>query len=355
MKDNPGLNIYKLPAVMLGILLLCGCDKFVKGESEDLAPFAKQTIEMIGSLEYDLNESEIVYLRNIHNYFEDEDSYKRYLALENQVGNMLTALIVYSMQIVTISESDATENTKANKIADVVLELSDLVRKDQVVKNENRDALNIQEIISSVRKSQDYLQALRLLLPLINEFSAHAGRVLDELQLEKSRVAVLIDSAIDKKYSSAVRFHNELRQVKDDMYDTLYYLSQYGVTGDDNHLKNMLSYGMYDVQVALKNKKSLSAKEQEKLHRDITVRLHTVNENFEQLSPDVHEYYESVRELTQALEGTDDGIREARLTFILWTRAYQSMASGKTDPAEWFAISDTGALLFGAAKRAAGI
>jgi len=39
----------------------------------------------------------------------------------------------------------------------------------------------------------------------------------------------------------------------------------------------------------------------------------------------------------------------------VWSRAYQKMASGKTDPAEWFDISDTGELLFGVAKRAAGI
>ena len=348
-------NGHKLFAGLVCIFLLYGCGKFVKGESEDLAPFAKQTISMIGSLEYGLNESDIVYLRNIHNYLEDENTYQRYIALENQVGNMLTALIVYSMQIVTISELNTTENIKANKLADIVLELSKLVTKDQVVKNEIRDTEKTEEILTNVRKSEDYLLALRLLLPLINEFSAHAGHVLDELRMEKRKVAIIIDRAIDEKYKSAVRFHHELRLVKDDMYDTLYNLSQYAVTGDADYLEKMKSYGMYPVQVALKNKKSLSAKEQEQLHRDITARLRTVNENYEQLSPDVLEYNESVRELSRVLEIKDDAIREAHLTFVIWTRAYQKMASGKTDPAEWFDISDSGTLLFGAAKRAAGI
>ena len=349
------LNWHKLLTGMVCSFLLYGCDKFVKGESENLAPFAKQTVSMIGSLEYGLNESDIIYLKNIHNYFEGEDVYQRYIALENQVGNMLTALIVYSMQIVTISELNTSENIKANKLADVVLELSELVSKNQVISNENSDTEKTQEVINSVRESEDYLQALRLLLPLINEFSSHAGLVLDELRLEKRKVAALIDTAIDKKYKSAVRFHRELRLVKDDMYDTLYNLSQYGITRDPEYLAKMKSYGMYPVQVALKNKKSLSAKEQEKLHRDITERLRTVNENYEQLAPDVLEYNESVRELSRVLEIKDDAIREAHLTFVVWMRAYQKMASGKTDPAEWFAVSDTGELLFGAAKRAAGI
>ena len=43
----------------------------------------------------------------------------------------------------------------------------------------------------------------------------------------------------------------------------------------------------------------------------------------------------------------------ANLTFIVWSRAYQKMALGKTNPAEWFDISETGGLLMGAAGRAA--
>jgi uncharacterized membrane protein YkgB len=355
MKYALNIDRHKLLTGVACILLLCGCEKFVKGESENLAPFAKQTVSLIGSLEYGLNDSEIIYLRSIHNYIEDEDAYKRYLALENQVGNMLIALVAYSMQIVTISELNTTDNTKANRLADVVIELKDLVTKDQVIKNENVVEADTEKVITSVRKTEDYLEALRILLPLINEFSSHAGLVLDELRLEKRKVAGLIDDAIEKKYKSAVRFHRELRLVKDDIYETLYNLSQYGVTRDKKYLEKMKSYGMYPVLAALKNKKSLSVKEQEMLHREITKRLATINENYEQLLPDVREYNESLRELSKLREVKDDGIREAHLTFVVWTRAYQKMASGKTDPAEWFDISDSGALLFGAAKRAAGI
>ena len=115
MKYMADINWKNFLASAFWIFALYGCGKFSKGESEDLAPFAKQTVSMIGSLEYGLNESDIIYLRYIHNYFENEDAYQRYYALENQVGNMLTALIVYSMQIVTISELDATENIKTTE------------------------------------------------------------------------------------------------------------------------------------------------------------------------------------------------------------------------------------------------
>jgi spermidine/putrescine-binding protein len=59
--------------------------------------------------------------------------------------------------------------------------------------------------------------------------------------------------------------------------------------------------------------------------------------------------------LQKIIDAKETGIKEARLTFIVWGRAYQKMALGKTDPAEWFDISESGNLLMGAAGRAIGL
>ncbi len=337
------------------LVFLTGCEKFVKQESENLAPFSKQTIDLVGTIEYSLTDSQVIYLREIHDYIDAEDPYDRYFALENQVGNMLVGLVAYSLQIVAISEQNITDNEKSNLIADVVLELAELVRKDEVVVNTNRNDERNREIIAQVRQSEEYLAALRLLLPLINEFSAHAGRVLDELEREKQKLALLIDAAIDKKYASALALKQELRMVKDDMYRTLISLSQYSLTRDSVNLEKMKSYGFFSVVAATENKKSLNTKELAQLHKNITAELRLLNENYELLMHDIGEYQYAHKELLELVEYKEDAIREARLTFIVWSRAYQKMASGKTDPAEWFDISDTGALIFGAAKKAAGI
>ena len=340
---------------ILSTLLLLGCEKFVKGESENLAPFAEQTIDLIGTLEFSLTDSEVLYLRNIHEYIDIEEPYARYFALERQVGNMLVALVTYSIQIVTISEQDISENKKANLIADVVVALIELIREDEVVVNPNRDDETINEIIAQVRQQEEYLQALRMLMPLINEFSAHAGRVLNELDKEKQKAALLVDAAIDKKYANAIALYDEMRAAKDDMFLTLVNLSRYSVTRDPVYLDKMKSYGMFSVLAATENKKSLNTSELAQLHQAITAELSLVNENYKQLMPDVQEYQHHHKELLELIESKEDAIREARLTFLVWARAYQRMASGKEDPAEWFDISDTGKLLFGAAKKAAGI
>lgn len=337
------------------VVILGGCEKFVKKESENLAPFSKQTIDLVGTIEISLTDAQVLYLREIHDYIDAEDPYDRYFALENQVENMLVALVAYSLQIVAISEQNITDNEKSNLIADVVLELVELVRKDEVVENPNRDDEKTKDIITQVRQSEEYLAALRLLLPLINEFSAHAGRVLDELEREKQKLALLIDTTIDKKYASALALKQELRMVKDDMYRTLINLSQYSLTRDKVYFEKMKSYGIFSVLAATENKKSLNTKELAQLHKEITAELRVLNENYAQLLPDIGEYQKSHKELLELVEFKEDAMREARLTFVVWSRAYQKMASGMTDPAEWFDISDTGALIFGVAKKAAGI
>ena len=343
-----------LITILLPVLLL-GCDKFVKQESENLAPFAQQTIDLIGTLEYSLSDLHILYLRRITDYIEDEDPYARYLAMENQVGNMLAAVVTYSLQIVAISEQNITENEKANKLSDVVVALVGLIEKDQVIPNDNIDAEMIEDTVAQIRQSEEYLEALRLMLPLINEFSAHAGRVLDELRKEKQRLAITIEEAIDRKYSSAMAMQKELRLFKDDMYLTLINLSQYSITGDTVYFEKMKSYGMFPVVFATRDKKSLNAQQLYKLHKDLTDNLRVANENYEQLLPDVTAYHEHHRELAELLKYKEDAIGEARQTFVVWSRAYQKMAGGKTDPAEWFDITESGQLLFGLAKKAAGI
>ena len=82
---------------------------------------------------------------------------------------------------------------------------------------------------------------------MINEFSAHAGRVLDELLLEKNKVALLTDAAIDNKYGAVIELHREMRATKDDMFRTLINLSQYSVTRDAAYLDKMKSFDAWSM------------------------------------------------------------------------------------------------------------
>jgi len=294
-------------------------------------------------------------LRKIDDYIDEDNAFDRFEALESQIGNQLKALVTYSMQIVTISEQDISENKKSNELADILVSLSALTLEDEIIVNKNRDVEKNKEILASVLASEDYLESLRILLPAINEISAHALVVLDELELEKRKVVQHLDSAIDKKYGRAIEFEHELRLIRNNYYDSILALSRYAATRDAKHIEEARAVGVLPVVDAIQGKKSLTNKELVALHKIITERMTMVNENYHQLKPDYDDYFRSHNELKKIIDTKDEGIKEARLTFIIWGRAYQKMAMGKTDPAEWFDISESGTLLMGAAGRAAGL
>lgn len=344
-----------LTIILTVIVTLTGCSKFLKQESENLTPFANQTISLVSSLEYGLSDNEILYLRKIDDYIDEDNAFDRFEALEGQIGNQLKALVTYSMQMVTISEQNISENKKSNELADILVSLSALVHEDEVIVDKNRDVEKNQDILTRVRASEDYLESLRILLPAINEFSAHALIVLDELELEKRKAVQRLDTAIDKKYGPAIEFEHELRLIRNSYYLSILALSNYSATRDVKYIDEARDSGVLPVVDALRGKKSLTNKEILNLHKIITDRMAMVNENYNQLKPDYDEYFNSHNELKKILEAKNEGIKEARLTFIIWSRAYQKMAMGKTDPAEWFDISESGTLLMGAAGRAAGL
>lgn len=348
-------KLNKLLVLFTLIVTVTGCSKFLKSESENLAPFANQSIALVSSLNYGLSDNEILYLRKIDDYIDEDKPFDRFDALENQVGNQLKALITYSIQIVTISEQDISENKKSNELADILVTLSGLISDDEVIANENRSVERNKEILANVRASDDYLESLRILLPAINEFSTHALAVLDELEIEKRKAVQHLDSAIDRKYGKAIKFEKKLRSLRDSYYDSIIALSEYADTRDAKYIEETRDIGVLPVVEALKGKKSLTSKELLNLHKIITARMAVVNENYNQLKPDYDEYYKSHNELKKIVDAKDNGIKEARLTFIVWSRAYQKMALGKANPAEWFDVSESGGLLMGAAGRAAGL
>ena len=348
-------ELNKLTILLIVMATLTGCSKFLKQESENLTPFANQTISLVSSLEYGLSDNEILYLRKIDDYIDEDNVFDRFDALENQIGNQLKALVTYSMQMVTISEQDISENKKSNELADILVSLSALVKGDEVIVDKNRDEVKNRDILTRVRASEDYLESLRILLPAINEFSTHALTILDELELEKRKVVQHLDTAIDKKYGPAIEFEHELRLIRNNYYDSVLALSKYAATRDAKYIDEARGSGVLPVVDALRGKKSLTNKEILNLHKIITGRMAMVNENYNQLKPDYDEYFNSHNELKKIGNAKDQGIKEARLTFIIWSRAYQKMAMGKADPAEWFDISESGTLLMGAAGRAAGL
>lgn len=343
-----------LSIVIISLLVISGCTKFTKQQSENIAPFATQTISLIGGLERNLTKSQEIYLRRIDNYVGDEGApTERVISLQNQVDDMLTALTVYSIQIVTISEQNITVNEKANHLADVLEALQEYVLDDPFIESEAHNEQASKELIANVRQGENYLETLRMLSPAINEFSAHAGLVLNELDKERKKLVDFYAEAIDSKFGFALEMEKILRTVRNRQYQTLIAAVHYRDTRDPVYIDEMRKQAVIAVMKVIKNKKKLSDEELLQIHSITTNRLSVLNEKYQYLSPDIEAYHASHLELQAISDIKETATREARHTFIVWSRAYQRMAAGKADPAEWFDISESGTLLFDAARRVA--
>ena len=353
MQLNKFFSSFILSVLIALLLTGCSSSKWLKTESANLAPFAEQTISMVGELNYSVSREEIIYLRGMVDYMGGKEFLERYQKLTQQVIRMLKGMVAYSLQVVAISEQSISVEKKVNALADMIIALGEPVRRNDVVPFPmTREEFNT--VIKNIRASETYLEALQHSTKLINTFQQHAGNVLDETKAELAALSTKINDAIDRKYKWTRAFEEEWRLIRDEYYEGMILLSNYAKTRKSKDFKALRKTTVYPIQVAIKGKSSLSGSEMTKLHNNLTKRMRVFNENSQFVEQDIHDYHKTILELEEIVKNHEDGMKLIRLTFIAWSRAYGRMAAGKTNPAEWFDISETGSLLMGAARRAAG-
>ena len=337
-------------------LLLSGCmsGKFTKTQSEDLAPFAKETIRLVSEVDYSLSREQPVYLRHISYSMESENAFARYDELEARVLEMLENIVEYSVYVVAISERSVTDQEKAAELADYIETLAGPVAqfKDPEFQLSMEE---YEQVVSDIRASEDYLGALRKSVPLIQAYHIYADELLGLLQDE---IVILEQEVLERNeayYARTLDVEKELHLSRDAYYLAIALLMKYSEEKDPEQLVKIKEIGIIQIEDLIKNKRKLTGKEIVSIYRLLVSDLELINKNSDLVAADINDYYRSVEELETLPARYQDGINILRLTFFSWSRAYERMASGKSDPAEWFDISDSVPLLVGAAKKAAGL
>ncbi|HID49252.1 MAG TPA: hypothetical protein EYP40_06540 [Chromatiales bacterium] len=338
------------------IPLLGGCfaSKFTPTERPNLTPFSDQTIQMVGAVNYNISSDQAVYLRDIASYMGGQRVFDHYVNLERNIINLMKAAVVYSLRVVAISEQEVPEAKKVNALADTIVVLDKNLRVAENLSG-TRDGEQFAQDIEKIRHSKSYLEALQNSTRIINDFSQGAGEILDELRNEQNLLANQMDKAIDRKYAESIRFANKLRDLRIDYYKALTLLTDYSQHRDPETLAGLRAIPIHALRYSLRNKQELTIEDINRIQTRLIKQVKILHDNYRVLQPDLDMYYKSLAELYDILQRKDTAIKSARLFFIAWSRAYGRMAAGRTDPAEWFDVTDTGGLLFGAAKSAAGL
>ena len=81
-------------------------------------------------------------------------------------------------------------------------------------------------------------------------------------------------------------------------------------------------------------------------------RLDALHRIGEEIEPEWKIYRAAHQELDDLYDKMLDSIRTARLLTMVWVHAHYQMASGKSKPAEWFDITNVGAVALKATAKA---
>ena len=89
-----------------------------------------------------------------------------------------------------------------------------------------------------------------------------------------------------------------------------------------------------------------------KIAEHLIKRLEITHKIWQEIEPDWELYRATHRELDELYNEIRNGLNQTRAIVIIWARAHQKMAAGKTNPAEWFDIDDAPSQLFKLGSKA---
>lgn len=346
-------------ALIVGVLLslsISGCtSKFFKTKSANLSPFARQTISMVGKLHYDLTGSEHLYLSDVKSYIDEPEPFKNYFSLEEQVSRSLKGIIAYSLQVVSISEQNISVAKKNQALGNVLLKLRDYIFQKNGIKLFPEKKQILSNSLEKINVSETYIQALEHAQILINVYNAYIGKILDELKKEQALVASKIRRAITKKYAVSIDFEKELRKIQQRHYKALLLVSRYSDTRDRKIIPQIRKLGINPINKILKNRNAVGKDDLFRIYEVSTQRLSALYKSQEHVLPEINLFHKSNHELNQLLKRKLNAVKQVRLIVIAWSRAHGRMAVGIENPAEWYDVSETGNLLFGAAQKSIGL
>jgi len=336
---------------LLGVFIFSGCSykaKFEQKQVVNFVPFTEQTMVLLGNTDYDMDDDYKLYLQEIDIHKEDPEAKEMFL-LQTGLMSTMREIMIYSLQLSSISGMDANGSEKANMLADMIERIHDN-------KNTNKNIINLditqeqyKELVQNMRQSSDLLIAMQGSQVFINEIVRNSMLKLDRVRELGDNVAQKIDIQIDEKFKESIKFDKEVHKRRQRNMKALRYLAHYEETGKG--LEKVQALNIFKLKNTIDGKRKLSLKELDKAFGAIQSNLTELRSLQLDVKPDIQEYHAYLQELQSITKRHNDSVKKTRRSMITWARAHSAMSNGKWNPSEWFGISDAGSLLMGAARK----
>ncbi len=318
-------------------LLLSSCatlnDKLTPSTVADVSFFADQTISMLSSANISMDRDTTVYTRE---YFDPTDPDEQRLnELVTEVTAVFESIIIYSLNLVTIAETLDTDAERITAYADWLEDIT----KDEL-KWVDMDQARHQKLVDNIRAQKTFRESLKAAQTLLYALGIHMSQILTELEEKTEAVALNLDSRIDKEYAKVIEYQEILEEEK---YNVLGALKDtYRVfIGEEDAYEDLRS------NKAIWNKDLVPTgtpdyKQTKAIADHLLKRLDTMHTIGREIEPDWQSYRATHRELDDLHSNVVNEIKTFRVLTIIWIQAHYKMASGRTEPAEWFDVQDAG-------------
>ena len=307
---------------------LAGCSRFKTKKRINLAPFAEDMIALAGDLQYGLGRLQPVYLQG----YIDVSELKNYDRLGAALRQTLRCIIGYSIQVVTLGESELDGPARTAALADY---LDGLVRPVLQIKPLPPLQITIAEfdtMQADIRSRTDLLGGLRASQPMVDEIARLSGELFDQAGGALETVRAAIEREIDADFEEVVVADRQLRSMQIRTVRDITLLPR--IRGGDVTASDSLRTDQPSLRGILEPGTLPGEADLIEIERRLLFILNSLGDLRTQLEPDLVHYREAKRELGLLVNEYRAALRKGRVAIIAWARAHDLLAAGVTDPAE---------------------
>ena len=306
---------------------MTGCALF-KGKTEpNLAPFAEQTVTMAGKVNQGFAEIRSVYIRREASQSPEVEELK---VMVGKIRVFLVAIVEYSLQVVTLSQSSKTGPEQAQAFADFLDELLDPVVEQKDVELHYVEG-NLAEILDSIRQQETLIDALRVGQPIVDEAAYVAGAFLERFKDMQTAAAQSISDAIDEEFSAILTYSSILREQEELTLTVYELLARYAL--GEKALLDEIEYEKFLAFEGINVEDGLNTDELYKIEERLLERMDKISTLRKDIEPELERYRVKQRELDRITREMDKSIMDTRATIYIWNKTHLKMSEGLTKPA----------------------
>jgi hypothetical protein len=317
----------RLSGLALLVALTSGCATFKASSRLDVGPFAENTVGMIGEVQRATKPAVWMHLKR----FDSVESVRDVRVGVVPFRKLMRNVALYSTQVVSIYESDLSDQRKAEELA---IYLDETVRQSletspaaQVFMSQG----GLDSAVAAVRTAPTFMAALGHAQPVVSAALAYGNRLCDSLSQRIDYAAADVDARVEAEFAPVREQMVSLMnlQLKATREYTL--VNRYRL-GEDAALDTLRALDPEVAEALPVGKKPVMAS-LDAAEKRILAKIETASSLRSDLNERFNVYQLEQQELDALRNSAQESARLGRITLMLWARSHRNLAAGVKVPA----------------------